>query len=65
MNIPESASDLSVYPTDKHPSYHPLWQTHAYHGFYDTIRDFVKAHEIYDLWYDLLWKTLNIKEGVA
>ena len=65
MNLPENTRDLSVYPTDYHPCNHPLWQTRAYHGFYDTICGFVKSHEIYDFWYDLLWKTLNIKEGVA
>ena len=29
------------------------------------MKPYVSSIEIYDLWYDLLWKTLNIKEGVA
>ena len=62
MKLPENTRDTSAYPTDKHPSYHSLWASGAYHGFYYTVNDFVKPHEIYDLWYDLLWKTLNLKE---
>ena len=60
--LPENTRDVSVYPTDKHPRYHPLWGNSAYHGFYYTIQDYVEPHKIWDLWYDLLWKTLNLKK---
>lgn len=59
--LPENTRDVSVYPTDKSPHYHPLWGSTAYHEFYEMIRGYVQPHEIYDLWYDLLWKTLNLK----
>ena len=61
--LPENTRDKSVYPTDKHPRYHPLWESTAYHEFYRMIQGYVQPYEIYDLWYDLLWKTLNLKSS--